>query len=98
LQQGKLHFFTEFGVIDAEPGEIVIIPRGVKFRLRRVAARARGYLCENCGGALTLPERGPIGANCLANSRDFMTPVAAYEDRDVPSKMFVKCGGALWLA
>ena len=54
---------------------------------------ARGYLCENYGGAFTLPERGPIGANCLANQRDFLTPVAAYEEKDVPGKLFVKWGG-----
>src|SRR5947209_8890578 len=96
LQQGKLHFFTEFGIIDAEPGEIVIIPRGVKFRLDLVEGAERGYLCENSGGAFTLPERGPIGANCLANSRDFMTPVAAYEDRDVTTELYVKWGGQLY--
>ncbi len=96
LQQAKLRFFTEFGIIDAEPGEIVIIPRGVKFRLELVDGPARGYLCENYGGAFTLPERGPIGANCLANSRDFMTPVAAYEDRDVRTELYVKWGGKLY--
>jgi homogentisate 1,2-dioxygenase len=96
LQQGKLHFFTEFGIIDAEPGEIVVIPRGVKFRLELADGPARGYLCENYGGAFTLPERGPIGANCLANSRDFMTPVAAYEDRDVTTELYVKWGGQLY--
>ncbi|MGA2127219.1 MAG: homogentisate 1,2-dioxygenase domain-containing protein, partial [Xanthobacteraceae bacterium] len=58
----------------------------------------RGYLCENYGGSFTLPERGPIGANCLANQRDFLTPVAAYEDREVPSRLWVKWGGALWRA
>src|SRR5215831_15068034 len=57
---------------------------------------ARGYLCENYGGAFTLPERGPIGANCLANARDFLTPVAAYEDKDAPTELFVKWGGALF--
>jgi homogentisate 1,2-dioxygenase len=96
LQQGKLHFFTEFGIIDAEPGEIVIVPRGVKFRLELVDGPARGYLCENYGGAFTLPERGPIGANCLANSRDFMTPMAAYEDRDITTQLYVKWGGRLY--
>lgn len=98
LQTGGLRFWTEFGVIDAVPGEIVVIPRGVKIRVELRGENARGYLCENYGGAFSLPERGPIGANCLANSRDFQTPVAAYEDRDVPSAMFVKWGGALWRA
>ncbi len=94
-QQGGLRFATEFGVIDIEPGEICVIPRGVKIRVELHGGPARGYLCENYGGALTLPERGPIGANCLANQRDFLTPVAAYEDRDAPSKLFVKWGGTL---
>jgi homogentisate 1,2-dioxygenase len=97
-QQGALRLRTEFGVIDAAPGEIAVIPRGVKFRLELPGGAARGYLCENYGGAFTLPERGPIGANCLANSRDFLTPVAAYEDREAPCRLFVKWGGALWVA
>jgi homogentisate 1,2-dioxygenase len=97
LQQGNLRFVTEFGRIDAEPGEIVVIPRGVKFRVEIQGAPARGYICENYGGAFTLPERGPIGANCLANARDFLTPVAAYEDKDTPTELFVKWGGQLWM-
>ncbi len=97
-QQGGLRFCTEFGVIDVEPGEICVIPRGVKIRVELRAGPARGYLCENYGGAFTLPERGPIGANCLANQRDFLTPVAAYEDGDAPSKLFVKWGGRLHVA
>lgn len=95
-QQGHLRLVTEFGLIAIEPGEIAVIPRGVKFRVELPDGPARGYLCENYGGALTLPERGPIGANCMANQRDFLTPVAAYEDRDTASKMFVKWGGKLW--
>lgn len=95
-QQGALRLVTEFGVIGIEPGEIAVIPRGVKFRAELPEGQARGYLCENYGGALTLPERGPIGANCLANPRDFLTPVAAYEDRDAPTKLMVKWGGSLW--
>ena len=94
--QGRLRLWTEFGIIDIEPGEIAVIPRGVKLRVELIDGPARGYLCENYGGAFTLPERGPIGANCLANQRDFMTPVAAYEDRDAPSRLYVKWGGALW--
>jgi homogentisate 1,2-dioxygenase len=97
-QQGNIRFWTEFGVIDTEPGEIAVIPRGVKFRVELLDGPARGYICENYGGSFTLPERGPIGANCLANPRDFLTPVAAYEDRDnVKSALYVKWGGELWL-
>ncbi|HEY8612972.1 MAG TPA: homogentisate 1,2-dioxygenase, partial [Roseomonas sp.] len=95
-QQGALRIATEFGVIDIAPGEIAVIPRGVKIRVELPNGPARGYLCENYGGAFTLPERGPIGANCMANQRDFLTPVAAYEDRDAPSTLTVKWGGTLW--
>lgn len=97
-QQGSLRFATEFGRIDVEPGEICIIPRGVKIRVELLDGPARGYVCENYGGAFTLPERGPIGANCLANQREFLTPGAAYEDHDAPSKLLVKWGGSLWAA
>ncbi|HEY0570929.1 MAG TPA: homogentisate 1,2-dioxygenase, partial [Enterovirga sp.] len=95
-QQGQLRFRTEFGVIEVEPGEIAMIPRGVKISVELIDGPARGYICENYGGAFSLPERGPIGANCLANPRDFLTPVAAYEDKDAPSRMIVKWGGNLW--
>ena len=97
-QLGGLRFATEFGVIDVAPGEICVLPRGVKFRVELRDGPARGYVCENFGGAFTLPERGPIGANCLANPRDFLTPVAAYEQRETPCALFVKWGGALWRA
>jgi homogentisate 1,2-dioxygenase len=95
-QQGCLRLWTEFGRIDIEPGECAVIPRGVKIRVELPDGPARGYLCENYGGAFTLPERGPIGANCLANPRDFLTPVAAYEDTDAAAQLYVKWGGALW--
>jgi homogentisate 1,2-dioxygenase len=97
-QEGELRLWTEFGIIDVAPGEIAIIPRGVKLRVELHGGAARGYLCENYGGAFTLPERGPIGANCLANPRDFLAPVAAYENRQAPSKLNVKWGGSLWVA
>ena len=96
-QDGNLRLVTEFGIIDIEPGEIAVIPRGVKFRVEIPSGPARGYLCENYGGAFTLPERGPIGANCLANSRDFLTPVAAYEDKETPTELYVKWGGSLFM-
>ena len=56
-QEGNLRLVTEFGIIDIEPGEIAVIPRGVKFRVEITGGPARGYLCENYGGAFTLPER-----------------------------------------
>ncbi|MBZ6077921.1 homogentisate 1,2-dioxygenase [Microvirga puerhi] len=95
-QENSLRFRTEFGIIDIEPGEIAVIPRGVIFKLELPAGPARAYVCENYGGAFTLPDRGPIGANCLANPRDFHTPVAAYEDKEEPSSLFAKWGGELY--
>jgi homogentisate 1,2-dioxygenase len=95
-QEGAIRLRTEFGIIDIAPGEVAVVPRGVKFSVEVPAGSARGYLCENYGGGFTLPERGPIGANCLANARDFLTPVAAYEDRDAPCRLVVKWGGGLW--
>jgi homogentisate 1,2-dioxygenase len=92
-QVGRLDIFTELGRIALEPLEIAIIPRGLVFRVALPDGEARGFVCENYGQKFTLPERGPIGANCLANSRDFKTPVAAFEDRDTPSRLMVKwCG------
>jgi homogentisate 1,2-dioxygenase len=95
-QQGNIRFRTEFGVIEIEPGEICVIPRGVMFRVELVDGPIRAYVCENYGGSFTLPDRGPIGANCLANPRDFLAPVAAYEDVDAPHTLYVKWGGELY--
>ncbi len=97
-QQGRLRFRTEFGVIEIEPGEVCVIPRGVIFRAELIDGAARAYVCENYGGGFTLPDRGPIGANCLANARDFLTPVASYEDVDAPHSLVVKWGGELFRA
>lgn len=92
-QSGGLRFWTELGRIEVTPGEICVIPRGMKFRAELLDGPARGYLCENYGAKFTLPDRGPIGANCLANPRDFKTPNAAYEDKETASELTVKwCG------
>src|SRR5688572_25950094 len=96
-QEGRLRFSTEFGIIDIEPGEICVIRRGVIFAVSLLDGPARAYVCENYGGAFTLPDRGPIGANCLANPRDFLTPVAAYDDTEAPSTLTVKWGGELYV-
>jgi homogentisate 1,2-dioxygenase len=95
-QQGSIRFRTEFGVIEIVPGEICVIPRGVTFRVELIDGPVRAYVCENYGGGFILPDRGPIGANCLANPRDFQTPVAAYEDVDAPHALYVKWGGELY--
>jgi homogentisate 1,2-dioxygenase len=92
-QQGRLRFATELGIIEIGPQEIAIIPRGLVYRVEVLDGPCRGFVCENYGAKFDLPNRGPIGANCMANPRDFKTPVAAFEDREVPSTVTVKwCG------
>jgi homogentisate 1,2-dioxygenase len=97
-QAGRHRFVTELGVIDAEPQEIVVVPRGMRFRLELLDGSARGYICENYGANFRLPDLGPIGSNGLANPRDFLTPVAAYEDIDGPHELVAKFQGHLWTA
>ena len=92
-QDGALVFYTELGKIELAPKEIAIIPRGLVYRVELIDKQARGFVCENYGAKFTLPNRGPIGANCLANPRDFKTPHAAFEDRESTSKITIKwCG------
>ena len=95
-QEGALCLVTELGILDVAPGEIALVPRGIKFAVALPDGHARGFVCENYGPHFRLPELGPIGANGLANPRDFLAPVAAFEDRDVPVECFIKFGGALW--
>ena len=95
-QQGRVVFFTELGRIALKPGEIGVMPRGLKFRVELQDAEARGYICENYGQPFRLPDLGPIGANGLANPRDFLTPVAAYEDIEQDFEVIAKYGGRLW--
>jgi homogentisate 1,2-dioxygenase len=97
-QQGRLRVATEFGRIDAEPQEVVLIPRGVRFRVELPDASARGYVCENYGEPLRLPDLGAIGSNGLANARHFQVPVAWYEDLEGEHELVAKFGGNLWSA
>jgi homogentisate 1,2-dioxygenase len=95
-QSGRLKLFTELGVLGLSAGEVGVIPRGVRFRAELLDAEARGYVCENYGAPFRLPELGPIGANGLANARDFLSPVAAFEDVDRPTRVIQKFQGHLW--
>jgi homogentisate 1,2-dioxygenase len=99
-QRGSLLLRTEFGPLRAGPGEVALIPRGVRFAAQRLGGGAAcGYVCENYGSPLTLPELGPIGANGLANPRDFLAPEAAFdEDCDRPVELVSKFCGNLWAA
>jgi homogentisate 1,2-dioxygenase len=97
-QMGGLRIATELGVLDVAPGEIAVIPRGIKFRVDLPQCPARGYVCENYGAPFRLPELGAIGANGLANPRDFLAPMAAFEDRDGDFRIVAKFLGKLWIA
>jgi len=97
-QLGRLRIATELGVLDVEPQEIAVIPRGVRFQVTLPDGHARGYLCENFGALLQLPDMGPIGSNGLANPRDFLTPTAQYEDVEGDFELVTKFGGRLWRA
>jgi homogentisate 1,2-dioxygenase len=97
-ERGALTLRTELGVIEVAPGEIAVVPRGTKFRVELQGADARGYLCENFGAPFRLPDLGPIGSNGLASPRDFLSPVAAYEDVEGDFELVAKFGGRLWSA
>jgi len=94
-QSGTLRIATEFGRLEVSPGTVALVPRGVKFRVD-VDGESRGYVAENHGLPLRLPELGPIGSNGLANPRDFETPVAWFEDKDEPTEVIQKSLGSLW--
>ncbi len=95
-QQGRLHIDTELGQLSVAPNEIAVIPRGIRFRVALPDGTARGYVCENHGAVLRLPDLGPIGANGLANPRDFLSPTAWFEERDEPTEIVQKFMGGLW--
>ncbi|MBP2316303.1 homogentisate 1,2-dioxygenase [Azospirillum soli] len=97
-QMGRLRLATELGILEVEPQEIAVIPRGVRFRVELPDGQARGYVCENYGAPFRLPDLGPIGSNGLANPRDFRTPTAWYEDREGDFTLVAKFNGHLWAA
>jgi homogentisate 1,2-dioxygenase len=97
-ERGGLLLRTELGILAARPGEVALIPRGIRFRVELLDETARGYVCENYGRPFQLPDLGPIGANGLANPRDFRAPVAAYEDVEGEVEVVNKFCGNLWTA
>jgi len=97
-QHGRLRIATELGVLAIEPQQIAVIPRGVRFRVELPDGPSRGYVCENFGAMMRLPDLGPIGSNALANARDFLTPHAAYEDIEGAFELVAKFQGRLWRA
>jgi len=97
-QLGGLMIATELGRLEVRPLQIAVIPRGLRFRVELLEEGARGYVCENFGAPLKLPDLGPIGSNGLANARDFETPVAWFEERSGQFELVAKFGGTLWVA
>ena len=96
-QQGTLDIVTEFGKMEVAPNEICVIQQGMRFSVN-VNGPSRGYVCEVFNGHFRLPDLGPIGANGLANPRDFQTPVAWFEDVEVDYKIISKYQGKLFVA
>jgi homogentisate 1,2-dioxygenase len=97
-QAGRLRLATECGLLEIGPGEIALVPRGMKFKVELPDGGARGYVCENYGAPLRLPERGLVGSDGYANRRDFLAPVAHYEDREVEGELVCKFQGRLYRA
>jgi homogentisate 1,2-dioxygenase len=97
-QQGHIVAYTECGALCVAPGELLAIPRGMIFRIVLLDGPVRGYVCENYGAAFTIPERGPVGSDGFANDRDFLSPVAAFEDREGEFELVCKSGGSLYRA
>jgi homogentisate 1,2-dioxygenase len=95
-QLGRLRLITELGMLEVAPGEIAVLPRGVRVRVELPDGPSRGYIAENYGSLLRLPDLGPLGSNGLANPRDFLSPVAAFEQVEAPVRMVQKYMGHLW--
>lgn len=103
LQEGDILVTTELGLLQATTdnnnSDIIVIPRGIRFKVDLISTQARGYICENFGQPLQLPELGPIGANGLAHSRHFLYPKAYYEHNKISNstyKWLCKYQGKLW--
>lgn len=99
-QHGTLDIETEMGKILVRPNEVCVIPRGIRYRVSLPDGEpVRGYILELYQGHFSLPELGPIGSNCLANERDFQTPVASYtNDTKTEWTLLCKMSGNLFRA
>ncbi len=93
---GRLLLRTEMGYLELAPGQIAVVPRGIKFSVDLVDEVARGYVCENYGANFRLPEHGLLGIDANALPRDFEYPVAKYDSENRPAKLVTKISGALF--
>ncbi len=96
--EGDCELFTEFGRFHLSPGEVGVIPRGVRFQVKLHSNEIKGYICENYGSPFTLPDLGPIGSNGLANPKDFLIPHAAFEEKQGDFRLLAKFDQQLWQA
>jgi homogentisate 1,2-dioxygenase len=95
-ERGALTLLTELGPLEVAPGELALVPRGLRFTVILAGATARGYVAEVFGRRFALPERGPLGSNGLADARHFRAPAAWHEDRlAVGYRITAKVGGVL---
>ncbi|KAJ3539636.1 hypothetical protein NM208_g5405 [Fusarium decemcellulare] len=92
-QMGTLDIRTEFGRLRVRVGELVVIPRGIRYHVSLPQGPVRGFVFETYSGHYELPELGPIGSYCLANSRDFEIPTADCIETEDPTHMLTKFGG-----
>eukprot|EP00808_Paulinella_micropora_P031454 g62298.t1 len=98
-QLGRLLVQTEFGLLEVPPGFICVVQRGIAFSVTLPDQMAsRGYVLEVYSSHFRLPDLGPIGANGLANPRDFQHPTAKYEDRKCKFSVIQKFLGELFSA
>jgi homogentisate 1,2-dioxygenase len=100
-QDGAIVLRTEMGILFVAPGEIAVVPRGIRFQVdlgTDSTAGVRGYILENYGPALRLPYLGVIGSNGLADPRHFQSPVAFFEEIEAPCDLICKFQGQLFHA
>lgn len=95
-QQGRLDIQTEFGHLMVRPGELVVIPAGIRFKVKLPDGSARGYIQEIFGTHYELPELGPVGSNGMAMPRDFEYPVASFDVDQTTWTIVVKLAGRLF--
>lgn len=93
---GSICLFTEMGKLRIKPGQIAVLPRGISVKISTDDEISKGYLCENYGSKFNISEKGIIGANCLANPRDFKIPVAAYEELENNHSSILKWCGSFY--
>ncbi|KAJ6483829.1 homogentisate 1,2-dioxygenase [Mycena vitilis] len=95
-QQGRLDVQTEFGKMMVRSGELLVIQRGMKFKVILPDGPSRGYIQEIFGSHWQLPELGPLGGYGLANVRDFESPVAHFDIDQSPWQITYKVCGQLF--